>query len=133
MAELVGKQQEVQSTAHRATAPNAKRVDGNVARSTIFFHALAFVVGFGIIFTLSGAAFGLIGRSFNQYMPMIARFGAVLLFIFGLTTLGVFRWLARILSESTDLQNNPAAAALVSVCNFFNTLLYTEKRVTGNA
>jgi cytochrome c-type biogenesis protein len=47
-----------------------------------------------------------------------------------LTTLGVFRWLAGRIRQSTDLAANPAAAALVSILDFFNNLLYTEKRVT---
>jgi cytochrome c-type biogenesis protein len=48
-----------------------------------------------------------------------------------LTTLGVFRWLVNLISRRTDLQRNPAAAALVGLLDFFNMLLYTEKRITG--
>lgn len=134
MAELVEKTPVAQSA--RADAPrrsSGKRPNispGDISRWTVFSHALAFVIGFGTIFTISGAALGLIGQSLTQYMPTIARFGAVLLFLFGLTTLGVFRWLAGIIRTSTDLNHNPAAAALVSICEFFNRVLYTEKRVT---
>jgi len=82
------------------------------------------------VFTLIGSAAGLIGKNLNAYLPMIQRLGAILLVIFGLVTLGVFRWLVNLLSTRIDLNANPAAAALVSVLNFFNTLLYTEKRIT---
>ena len=103
---------------------------GDGSRLTIFLHALAFVIGFTVVFTLIGSAAGLIGKNLNAYLPMIQRFGAILLAIFGLVTLGVFRWLVNLLSTHIDLNVNPAAAALVSILNFFNTLLYTEKRIT---
>lgn len=102
----------------------------SVARHTVFLHALAFVLGFGTVFTLLGSAAGLMGQSLNAYLPIIQQLGALLLVIFGLTTLGVFRWLVKTIQERTDLSQNPAATALVDVLNFFNTLLYTEKRVT---
>jgi cytochrome c-type biogenesis protein len=71
----------------------------------------------------------LVGQSLNQYLPFVQHIGAVLLLLFGLVTLGVFRWLVQQISQATDLRTNPAAAALVDLLNFFNTLLYTEKRV----
>jgi cytochrome c-type biogenesis protein len=96
-----------------------------------FFHALAFVLGFGIVFTLIfGPLFVLLGHSLNRYLPVVQKFGALLLLIFALVTLGIFRWLVRFISEQTDLKTNPAAQALVDVLNFFNMLLYTERRVT---
>jgi cytochrome c-type biogenesis protein len=99
------------------------------SRWVVFLHALFFVLGFTLIFTLLGSAAGLLGRSFTLYMPVIQKLGAILLVIFGLTTLGVFRWLVNFLERRVDVQQNPAAEALVSVLNFPNQLLYTEKRV----
>jgi cytochrome c-type biogenesis protein len=99
-------------------------------RGLIFLHALAFVFGFGLVFTLLGSAAGLFGQRLTVYEDIFQRLGAILLVIFGLTTLGVFRWLAGRIRQSTDLAANPAAAALVSILEFFNNLLYTEKRVT---
>lgn len=101
----------------------------SVGRSTVFFHALAFVIGFTTVFTLIGSAAGLVGQSLNQYLPFVQRIGALLLVLFGLVTLGVFRWLVKQISQRSDLHTNPAAAALVDLLEFFNTLLYTEKRV----
>ncbi|MEZ4861516.1 MAG: cytochrome c biogenesis protein CcdA [Caldilineaceae bacterium] len=100
------------------------------SRLVVFLHAVAFVLGFAAVFTLIGSAAGLIGQSLNAYLPIIQRFGAILLVIFGLTTLGVFRWLVSKIEASTDVNTNPAAAGLVSLLQFFNTLLYTERRVT---
>lgn len=94
-------------------------------------HAVAFVVGFGVVFTILGSAAGLLGRSLNVYLPLLQRFGAIMLIIFGLATLGVFRLLSAQIGKRIDLDQNPAAAALVSVFTFFDALLYTERRVTG--
>ncbi len=127
MAELVDGE-----TTSLRNIPKKKQASstGDSSRFAVFLHALAFVLGFTVVFTLIGSAAGLLGQNLNAYLPMVQRIGAVLLAIFGLVTLGVFRWLVNLLSTRMDLNANPAAAALVSILNFFNTLLYTEKRVT---
>ena len=114
-----------------AQVSSARRVGAapQAPRSQVFLHAVAFVLGFGLIFTLAGAALGLLGRNLNPYMPGIARVGAVLLVLFALTTLGVVRRLSDFIRVRTDLVQNPAAAALVSILDFLNALLYTERRV----
>jgi cytochrome c-type biogenesis protein len=112
-----------------ATAKPKARADGD-NRLAVFLHALSFVLGFGAVFTLVGSAAGLLGYSLHPYMRLIQEIGAVLLVIFALVTLGVFRWLVTQLTQRVDLQQNPAAAALVSVLEFFNRLLYTERRIT---
>jgi cytochrome c-type biogenesis protein len=102
-----------------------------VSRHVTFFHALAFVIGFSTVFTLIfGPLVVLLGHSLNQYLPVLQKFGAILLLIFALVTLGVFHRLINFISTRTDLKTNPAAQALVDVLTFFNTLLYTERRVT---
>ncbi|MCB0021747.1 MAG: sulfite exporter TauE/SafE family protein [Caldilinea sp.] len=101
-----------------------------VGRWTVFLHALFFVLGFTLVFTVLGSAAGLLGRSLNVYMPVIQKLGAILLVIFALTTLGLFRWLVNQITARVDVSQNPAAEALVSVLNFPNRMLYTEKRVT---
>ncbi|MBP9074035.1 MAG: sulfite exporter TauE/SafE family protein [Caldilineaceae bacterium] len=97
---------------------------------TTFSHAVAFVLGFGLVFTLLGSAAGLLGYRLTAYLPYLQKGGAILLVIFGLTTLGVFRWAVKEISQRADLETNPAAAGLVDVLDFFNVLLYTERRVT---
>lgn len=115
----------------RTTAPRTLPVAEPASRLHVFLHAVAFVVGFGAVFTLLGSAAGLLGRSLNEFLPVIQRLGAILLIIFGLITIGAFRWLSNAISSRAALATNPAAAALVSILDFFNTLLYTEKRVSG--
>jgi cytochrome c-type biogenesis protein len=99
------------------------------SRWIVFSHALAFVAGFTLVFTLIGSAAGVIGQSLNQYLPLVQQLGAILLAIFALVTLGVFRWLVQRIEQRADLPTNPAARLLVKLLEFFNTLLYTEKRV----
>ncbi len=100
-------------------------------RLNVFMHALFFVLGFTAVFTLIGSAAGLLGRNLDyELLRNLQRFGAIMLVVFALVTLGVFNWIINKIRSSTDLDDNPAAAALVSVLNFFNSLLYTERRVT---
>ena len=99
-------------------------------RSSTFLHSLAFVIGFGAIFTLLGSAAGLLGQNLNQYLPLVQRIGAVLLAVFGLTTLGVLGWIVNRVQSNERLASNPAIAALVDILRFLNALMYTERRVT---
>ncbi len=99
-------------------------------RTNTFLHSLAFVIGFGAIFTLLGSAAGLLGQNLNQFLPLVQRIGAVLLAVFGLTTLGVLGWIVNRVQSSERLASNPAIAALIDILRFLNALMYTERRVT---
>jgi cytochrome c-type biogenesis protein len=117
----------------RADQPATQRPPATTepaGRLQVFLHAVAFVLGFGAVFTLLGSAAGLLGRSLNEFLPVIQRLGAILLIVFGLITIGVFSRLSAFIRQRTDLAHNPAAAALVSILDFFTALLYTEKRVS---
>ncbi|MCB0376717.1 MAG: sulfite exporter TauE/SafE family protein, partial [Sinomicrobium sp.] len=122
-------QPEVAAPASAKIQPSLRKTQDS-GRLMVFVHSLAFVAGFTTVFTLIGSAAGLLGQGLNQYLPTLQRLGAILLVIFALITLGVFRWLVARIHASTDVTQNPAAEALVSVLEFFNALLYTEKRVT---
>ncbi len=130
----------IEHSAPQATLPPAtqsvrtrtvKQPVGEAARGIVFLHALAFVLGFAAVFTLLGSAAGLLGHNLNRYLPAIQQAGAILLFLFALTILGFFRWLVARIHAGTDTTTNPIAAALVNSLEFFNTLLYTEKRVAS--
>ena len=126
MAELLQSQ-----PAGAAVAPGQPQPE-SVSRWAIFAHAVFFVFGFTLIFTLMGSAAGLLGRNLNrELLELLQKFGAIMLVIFGLATLGVFRWLVGLITARVNLATNPAAEALVSLLEFPNKLLYTEKRVTG--
>ena len=130
MAQMLDRSTATQTSDAPSKPATGPRTPGEGARWTVFLHSVAFVLGFTAVFTLLGSAAGLLGANLNHYLPAIQRFGAVLLFIFALATLGVFRWLVEQINAKTDVDNNPAAAALVSILDFPNRLMYTEKRVT---
>ena len=109
---------------------NADVRTGRPRRSETFLHALSFVVGFGIVFTLLGSAAGLLGQSLNSYLPLIQKLGAVMVVVFALTTLGVFRRLAQFVENRTGPDRGPVASSMLRVFQSFNALLYTERRVT---
>ena len=61
-------------------------------RLTIFLHALAFVLGFTIVFVIGwGGAATLLGGLFREYKEWIARIGGVVLIFFGLATMDIIR------------------------------------------
>jgi cytochrome c-type biogenesis protein len=61
------------------------------ARWLTFLHALSFVLGFAIVFTALGASVGLVGYVFYDMVPIFEKVGGVVLFVFGLQTLGVLK------------------------------------------
>jgi cytochrome c-type biogenesis protein len=60
-------------------------------RRTALIHALLFVGGFSFIFILLGASATALGRTLNHYQVWLQRVGGVLIILFGLVCLGVFR------------------------------------------
>jgi cytochrome c-type biogenesis protein len=61
-------------------------------RLTTLAHALAFVTGFSLIFIIGwGGTATLAGKFFGQYKDVIARFGGVIVILFGLATLDIVR------------------------------------------
>ena len=60
-------------------------------RRVAALHALLFVAGFSLIFILLGASATALGSVLKYYQHWIARIGGVLIILFGLVCLGVFR------------------------------------------
>jgi cytochrome c-type biogenesis protein len=59
-------------------------------RGYIFLHALAFVLGFSLIFVIGwGGATTVLGQLFVTYKDWIARIGGIILIIFGLATMEI--------------------------------------------
>jgi cytochrome c-type biogenesis protein len=58
-------------------------------------HALAFVLGFSAIFVLLGLGVSLLGGALVGIMPLLTRVGGLVVIIFGLHMIGIFRirWL----------------------------------------
>jgi cytochrome c-type biogenesis protein len=57
------------------------------ARLPLFFHALSFVIGFTLIFTLFGAGSGLLGSVFLTRLTFLRQTSGIFLIVFGLLML----------------------------------------------
>ena len=65
-------------------------------RLLVFTHALAFVLGFSLVFVIGwGGAATLLGQAFGEYKQLLGKVGGVVVILFGLSTLGMVRipWL----------------------------------------
>ena len=64
---------------------------GGPSRWLAFRHALAYVAGFGSIFTLLGVTATFASAGFSEYLPVLRQVGGVILIILGLNLAGVLR------------------------------------------
>lgn len=69
--------------------------------------ALFFVSGFSLIFLLMGMSATLLGQLLFQYQTWLARLGGVLVIIFGLHLLGVFRFSSLMRERRFQLSHSP--------------------------
>jgi len=60
-------------------------------RLQLFFNSIFFVLGFSIVFIILGSTATAIGRMLKDYIGVITRIGGVILIIFGLQYMGLFR------------------------------------------
>jgi cytochrome c-type biogenesis protein len=60
-------------------------------RRTALTHAVLFVAGFSLVFVLLGASATALGRALHYYQVWLQRVGGVLIILFGLLCLGVFK------------------------------------------
>ena len=81
---------------------------GGTNRRAILVPALAFVTGFSLVFLLLGASATLLGQMFRYYQVWIARVGGLLIILFGLHLLGVFRLMPLLRERRMQLQSKPA-------------------------
>jgi cytochrome c-type biogenesis protein len=73
-------------------------------------HALAFVLGFGLVFTVIGASVGLVGSFVIDEMPTLEKIAGIFLIVLGLNLMGVIKlpWLYR--TYQLKLSPSPAPA-----------------------
>lgn len=60
-------------------------------RRATFFHGLAFVLGFAVVYTILGASVGLVGYILVDQLPLIQKSGGIVLVLFGLHTMGIIQ------------------------------------------
>lgn len=64
---------------------------GGPSRWLAFRHSLAYVAGFGSIFTLLGVTATFAAAGFSEYLPILRQVGGVILIVLGLNLAGVLR------------------------------------------
>ena len=69
----------------------ASAVGGNQNRWLTFSHGLAFVLGFGLVFTSLGLATSAIGTMLYNMRSILSKIGGVVVFVFGLHMTGIIR------------------------------------------
>jgi cytochrome c-type biogenesis protein len=71
--------------------------DATASRRETLSHATAFVLGFGVVFTVLGASVGIIGSVLWDEVPLLRQIAGVFLIVLGLNLMGVIRipWLYR--------------------------------------
>jgi len=80
-------------------------------RRRVMLHAVAFVVGFSVVFVALGASFSAAGAFLLDYRDWIRRVGGVLIVVFGLYVVGVLR--IGIFGRAQQLQLNAKPAGYV--------------------
>jgi cytochrome c-type biogenesis protein len=85
------------------------------SRKAVLVPALFFVLGFTLIFLLLGASATLIGQVLKVYQDWIARIGGLVIIVFGLHLLGVFRLAGLMRERRVQLNRTPAGYAGATV------------------
>lgn len=65
--------------------------EGSGNRRETMSHALAFVLGFGLVFTVIGASVGLVGSLIRDELPTLEKVAGVFLVIMGLNLMGIIK------------------------------------------
>ena len=78
------------------------------ARRRVLLHAIAFVLGFSIVFVSLGASFSVAGQFLLDYRNLIRQIGGALIVLFGLYIAGVFKIAAMGRTMQFQLREKPA-------------------------
>ena len=78
------------------------------ARRRVLLHALAFVLGFSVVFVALGASFSAAGQFLLNYRNLIRQVGGALIVLFGLYIAGVFKLAAMGRTMQFQLREKPA-------------------------
>lgn len=103
------------------TGTTATLVPGRSDRRETVTHAMAFVLGFTVLFTALGASFGYLAvlfgsddsTAFRDFVPVLQKIGGVTLVVMGLNLIGVIRipFLYRTYTFETATSNRTPVAA----------------------
>jgi cytochrome c-type biogenesis protein len=91
-------------------------------RAQIFLTSLAFVIGFSLVFVALGASATAVGKFMFARLPLLSKIAGVVLIIFGLHTMGVFRLALLDTEKRVQTERKPAGplgAMLVGIAFAF--------------
>jgi len=97
------------------TAPTTSRLQ-------VFLTSLAFVIGFSLVFVALGASATAVGKFLFARLPLFSKIAGVILIVFGLHTMGVFRLAFLETEKRVHAQRKPAGplgAVLVGIAFAF--------------
>ncbi len=77
-------------------------------RRAIMTHSILFVSGFTLVFLLLGASASFLGQFFRLYEVWLARIGGLVIMIFGLHLMGIFRIAPLLRERRVHLSDKPA-------------------------
>ena len=89
------------------TGMNLDELQETSDRAHVLTHSVLFVTGFTAVFVVLGASASFLGLFARAYEDWIARIGGVLLIVFGLHLLGVFRIGALMRERRVHLSDKP--------------------------
>ena len=92
------------------------------SRTQIFLTSLAFVIGFSLVFVALGASATAVGKFMFARLPLLSKIAGVILIVFGLHTMGVFRLAFLDTEKRVHAQRKPAGpvgAMLVGIAFAF--------------
>jgi cytochrome c-type biogenesis protein len=77
--------------------------------SRAFVRALAFVLGFALVFIALGAGASTMGRLVSEHLTLLSRIAGVIIIVLGLHMLGAFHWLLLMREARFIVSNRPAS------------------------
>jgi len=84
-------------------------------RRQTFLHALAFVLGFSLVFVTLGASVALVGYALHRYIVWVQRIGGALIILFGLATMGLIKLPFLYVDRRVQMQARPKLGYLSSI------------------
>jgi cytochrome c-type biogenesis protein len=96
-------------------------------------HAGAFVLGFGVVFTVIGASVGLVGRLISDELPTLEKIAGLFLIVLGLNLMGILRipWLYRTYQIGGATTGGLAYAGANAGTGVSSATAVVERRSTG--
>jgi cytochrome c-type biogenesis protein len=100
----------------------------SATRWRTFSHALAFVLGFSLVFVVLGASVAFFGFALNRYLPTLVKIGGLILILFGLYVTGALSWVADQVTAK-GWNHHAIGRGYLTLVEGLGRVMYTEGRV----